>query len=38
MPLTKFQKNLLRLPQEHRNPDSYVAGASAIQRHPDSLR
>jgi hypothetical protein len=38
MPITPFQKNVLMLLKKNRSPDSYVAGGTAIQRDPDSLR
>ena len=38
MPITAFQKNVLKLIKSNRSPDSYVAGGTAIQRAPDSLR
>ena len=38
MPITKFQKQVLSLLRDHRNPESYIAGGTAIQRHPDSIR
>ena len=38
MPITKFQKQLLRILKNNRNPDSYIAGGAAISRHPESLR
>ena len=33
MPLSKFQTEILRLLAAHRNPESYVAGATAINQH-----
>ncbi|MBF0184487.1 MAG: hypothetical protein HQM06_08865 [Magnetococcales bacterium] len=33
MPLSKLQHDILVLLAAHRNPDSYVAGASALNRH-----
>lgn len=38
MPITAFQKKILNLIKSNRSPDSYVAGGTAIQRAPDSLR
>ena len=38
MPITAFQKKVLQLIKSNRSPDSYVAGGTAIQRAPDSLR
>jgi hypothetical protein len=38
MPLTEFQRAVLLLLKEHRNPDSYVAGGVAIHRADSSLR
>jgi hypothetical protein len=38
MPITTFQKMVLRLIKSNRSPDSYVAGGTAIHRAPDSLR
>ena len=38
MPITAFQKKVLKLIKANRSPDSYVAGGTAIQRAPDSLR
>lgn len=38
MPITSFQKKVLKLIKSNRSPDSYVAGGTAIQRAPDSLR
>lgn len=37
MPITAFQKKVLKLIESNRSPDSYVAGVTAIQRAPDSL-
>ena len=38
MPITAFQKIVLKLIKSNRSPDSYVAGGTAIQRAPGSLR
>jgi hypothetical protein len=38
VPISKFQKNVLALLKSNRSPDSYIAGGTAIQRDPDSLR
>jgi hypothetical protein len=38
MPLTEFQRSILLLLREHRNPNSYVAGGVAIHRGESSLR
>lgn len=38
MPITEFQRKVLGSLKRNRNPESYVAGGAAIQRHPDSLR
>ena len=38
MPLTAFQRELLLLLAKNRNPESYVAGGTAINRTPDSPR
>ena len=38
MPLTEFQRSVLRLLHAHRNPNSYVAGGAAIHRAQGSLR
>ncbi len=38
MPITAFQYHVLQLLKAHRNPESYIAGGTAIQRDPDSLR
>ncbi len=38
MPITAFQKMILKLIKSNRSPDSYVAGDTAIQRSPDSIR
>jgi len=38
MPITAFQKKVLNILKSNRSPDSYVAGGTAIQRAPDSLR
>lgn len=38
MPITKFQKQVLALLKANRNPESYVAGRTAIQRAHDSIR
>jgi hypothetical protein len=38
MPITEFQKQLLHLIKSNRNPDSYVAGGTAIHRAKNSAR
>lgn len=38
MPISPFQKKILYILKSNRSPDSYVAGGTAIQRDPDSLR
>lgn len=38
MPITLFQKTILRLIASNRSPDSYIAGATVINRSPSSLR
>ena len=38
MPITKFQRYVLRLLAKNRSPDSYVAGATVVNRHEDSPR
>ncbi len=38
MPLTDFQRTVLRLLAEHRSPESFVAGGTAINVSPWSLR
>ena len=38
MPLSAIQKKVFRLLREHRNPDSHVAGASALHADPGSPR
>lgn len=38
MPITDFQRRLLRLLRTHRNPNSYVAGGIAIHRQSNSAR
>jgi predicted nucleotidyltransferase component of viral defense system len=38
MPLTEFQRTVLRLLRKQRNPNSYVAGGTAIHRSPNSKR
>ncbi len=38
MPLTPFQRKVLSLLAVNRNPESYVAGATVINRSPDSPR
>jgi hypothetical protein len=38
MPITAFQKQVLALLKANRNPESYVAGGTAIQRAHDSIR
>lgn len=38
MPLTAFQKEVLRLLAAHRSPESHVAGGAALNRSPDSPR
>lgn len=38
MPLTPFQSETLRLLAKNRNPESYIAGATVINRLPDSPR
>lgn len=38
MPISPFQKQVLLLLKSSRNPESYVAGGTAIQRAADSLR
>lgn len=38
MPLTPFQRELLLLLARNRNPDSYVGGATVIQKDPESAR
>ncbi len=38
MPITEFQRRVLSLIKTNRNPESYVAGGTALNRHPDSAR
>ncbi len=38
MPLTPFQKEVLALIAANRNPESYVAGATVVNRDPRSIR
>lgn len=38
MPITPFQSKILRLLAKNRNPDSYVAGATVLNRSADSNR
>lgn len=38
MPITKFQVEVFKLLRKNRNPDSYVAGGTAIHRLDNSLR
>ncbi|MCC6932702.1 MAG: hypothetical protein IT292_05555 [Deltaproteobacteria bacterium] len=38
MPYTKFQEKVLQLLAKNRNPESYLAGGTAINREGDSLR
>lgn len=38
MPITPFQKTILRLLASNRSPESYVAGATVINRSPTSSR
>ena len=38
MPLRGFEKSLLRLLAAHRNPESFVAGATVLLRDPESHR
>jgi len=38
LPLTPFQRKVLLLLAANRNPESYVAGATVINRSPDSAR
>jgi len=38
MPLTDFQKKVLLLLRQHRNPNSYIGGGAAIHRGQHSLR
>lgn len=38
MPITSFQREVLHLLRDHRNPNSYVAGGVAINRVSDSSR
>lgn len=38
MPLTPFQREVLRLLARFRSPDSYVAGATVVNQRPDSPR
>lgn len=38
MPITEFQKNVIKLISQFRNPNSYVAGGVAIHRHEKSSR
>lgn len=38
MPISPFQKKVLSLLKRSRNPESYVAGGTAIQRREDSIR
>ncbi len=38
MPISNFQKQVLKILKQNRNPESYIAGGTAIQRHADSLR
>lgn len=38
MPITEFQKKVMRLLKMHRSPDSYIAGEIAINRAPSSPR
>ena len=38
MPLREFEKSLLRLLAAHRNPESFVAGATVLLRDPESHR
>jgi hypothetical protein len=38
MPITAFQREVLRLIAANRNPDSFIAGGTVINRSPDSPR
>jgi len=38
LPLNSFQRDIFRLIAANRNPESYVAGASVINRSPESAR
>ena len=38
MPITAFQREVLRLIAANRNPDSFIAGGTVINRRPDSPR
>lgn len=38
MPLTPFQREVLRLLAGNRSPDSYLAGGAALHFRPDSHR
>ena len=38
MPLGPFESEVLRLLARHRNPDSYVAGATVLHQSPKSPR
>lgn len=38
MPITEFQKEVLHLLRQHRNPNSYIAGGIAIHKSHASLR
>lgn len=38
MPISNFQTQVLKILKQNRNPESYIAGGTAIQRHADSLR
>jgi len=38
MPLTEFQKQVLRLLASNRSPDSHVAGGTALNTSPASAR
>jgi hypothetical protein len=38
MPLRPFEKSILRVPASHRNPESFVAGATVLLRDDKSHR
>lgn len=38
MPITEFQKNILKILSKNRNPDSYIAGGVAINKDESSSR
>jgi hypothetical protein len=38
VPITTFQKHVFQILKSTRNPESYVAGGTAINRSPDSMR